>query len=231
MGSVKSDNCVWDLFLKGSRISLNYSSPTPVPLTSVYAVYENFLSYVNYFMCFKWILLYQKENAQDEKYTTVIYSRTKWWRQSKLIRKSITKEKNLLMLPLCPFCLLEHIWGNWTCDNLLIAYLPKSRVSWIITLVSHVQCNVIISTPQFKCLLPCQAFWSGKSPSDGKNMVIIIFSSSLLVIQRMFIKYGILILLTLLSVLIFITYFTYNIFIIHVYILYHIFRIIFLKLS
>lgn len=96
----------------------------------------------------------------------------------------------------------------WQSSNCSSAKILSDLVSCIIILVSHAQCNVIISTLKFSCPLPYQAFWSRKNPRDGKNMVINILSSSLLVIQRIFIKYGILILFTLLF-LIFITYFIY----------------------
>lgn len=96
--------------------------PTPIPFTSVYLGYEILLSYVNCFMNFKMILLYQKANAQEEKYTTAIYFWIREQRQRKLIRKTVT---DLLTLSLCPLCLLQHAWENWTCDTLLIAHLPK----------------------------------------------------------------------------------------------------------
>ena len=44
--------------------------------------------------------------------------------------KTVVEEKNLPLMPFCPFCLPEHMWENWVCDSLLIVPLLKSLLTW-----------------------------------------------------------------------------------------------------
>lgn len=87
---------------------------------------------------------------------------------------------------------------SWQCSHGSSAEILTDMVLWIIILVSITQNNVISSMPLLYCHPPCYAFWRGKSPVEGANVAMNIFLSTyLIVFQRMFVRYVILILLSL----------------------------------